>query len=62
MIFFLEAPGNDILLGGDGNDLLYGGAGDDSIDGGIGTDTVSYEDSPVGVKVYLALTTPQVHE
>jgi Ca2+-binding RTX toxin-like protein len=49
--------GDDSLSGGDGDDYLEGGAGADTIDGGKNTkvtdgggDTVSYKDSPVGVR------------
>jgi Ca2+-binding RTX toxin-like protein len=45
--------GNDELAGGEGNDLLHGGAGADQLVGGGGIDTVSYEDSSVGISVYL---------
>ncbi len=36
-----DAPGNDLLYGGDGNDTAFGGAGDDTIFGGAGDDELS---------------------
>jgi hypothetical protein len=39
-IWFGNAGGNDILVGGAGNDTIHGGDGWDFIDGGAGTDTL----------------------
>ena len=45
--------GNNVLRAGAGDDVLIGGAGADRLQGGTGQDTVSYTDSPAGVKVRL---------
>jgi Ca2+-binding RTX toxin-like protein len=54
--------GNDTIFGGEGNDWLYGhgdndtlkgGGGADHLWGGGGSDTAAYDDSPVGVSVFL---------
>ena len=52
--------GNDVLAGDDDADTLVGGAGDDTLDGGEGWDTASYADAPVGVRVTMASTAPQL--
>jgi len=44
---------HETIQGGAGNDELEGGAGRNVIDGGPGFDFVSYESSPVGVRVDL---------
>lgn len=56
--------GADTLLGGDGDDDLEvlsgdgeGGGGADTVDGGAGTDNLSYELSPVGIRLDLAAGT-----
>jgi Ca2+-binding RTX toxin-like protein len=55
--------GNDLIFGGaeddwiygmGDNDTLKGGGGADHLYGGSGIDTASYDDSPVGVSVFLA--------
>ena len=45
--------GDDTLQGGDGSDLLVGGPGADILQGGGDNDTISYKDSPDGVRVNL---------
>jgi Ca2+-binding RTX toxin-like protein len=45
----------DVLNGGKGNDYLDGGFAGDVIDGGADTDTVAYDNSALGVWVYLNL-------
>ncbi len=45
--------GDDRLIGGSGDDVLEGGVGADRLDGGPGIDTALYQNSDVGVTVYL---------
>jgi Ca2+-binding RTX toxin-like protein len=51
----LGLDGSDYLYGLGGDDLLKGGGGADHFYGGSGIDEVFYDDSPVGVQVYLDL-------
>ena len=60
VIFALESGdfvygygGNDIIYGDGGDDSIYGGIGADKIYGGAGSDTAFYDDSWMGVTVYL---------
>ena len=47
----------DTIFGDAGNDTIDPGAGDDEpLDGGDGIDTLSFQDSPAGVQVDLALS------
>ncbi|AIL66063.1 Ca2+-binding protein, RTX toxin [Rickettsiales bacterium Ac37b] len=46
--------GNDHIYGEKGDDHIEGGEGADYMDGGEGENTLSYGDSPVGVKIHLA--------
>ena len=49
--------GSDTIFGDAGNDTIDPGAGDDApVDGGDGIDTLSFQDSPAGVQVDLALS------
>ena len=49
--------GSDTIFGNAGNDTIDPGAGDDApVDGGDGTDALSFQDSPAGVQVDLALS------
>jgi hypothetical protein len=49
--------GNDTIFGFAGNDTIDPGAGDDApVDGGDGIDALSFQDSPAGVQVDLALS------
>lgn len=45
--------GEDVLLGEGDDDLLDGGDSADAMDGGNGTNALAYNNSPVGVEVYL---------
>jgi Ca2+-binding RTX toxin-like protein len=50
--------GSDALDGGSGDDKLFGGVGNDNLNGGAGAaDSVSYIDSPAGVRADLAAHT-----
>jgi Ca2+-binding RTX toxin-like protein len=49
--------GNDSIRGGLGDDTLQGGAGADTLVGGTGNNTANYDDSSVGVEVFLASDT-----
>ena len=52
--------GDDLLIAtGTGGDYMLGGAGNDTIKGGPGDDEAQYWYAPTGVKVDLAVTTPQ---
>ena len=47
--------GNDTLIGGGGNDMLNGGPGADLLNGGDGFDSATYETSPTGLVIDLAV-------
>ena len=47
--------GNDTLIGGGGNDILNGGPGADVLNGGDGFDAATYETSPTGLVIDLAV-------
>lgn len=49
--------GNDTLYGGAGNDWLVGGAGSDFLFGGDGRDRAYYNDSTIGLRVDLQVST-----
>jgi Ca2+-binding RTX toxin-like protein len=53
--------GDDTLDGGDGDDELAGGAGADFLIGGSGSDTATYNQSAVGVVVWLQGLLPVGH-
>lgn len=56
----IDGAGHDRLAAGPGMDFLHGGAGDDGLLGGTGNlDLASYNTSPVGVTVDLAISGPQ---
>jgi Ca2+-binding RTX toxin-like protein len=46
-------PGVDNVQGGDGHDTIDGSADTDRLDGGAGQDTLTYQESPHGVQVFL---------
>jgi len=45
--------GDDRLFGGDDDDRLFGGQGNDLLNGGNGFDSVFYEESKIGLQIFL---------